>query len=153
MIEGQVHDVLGLYIDGRPVGELAGIQISVRNNLQRRWPQWPAEVHVDTPRRRQHEWGMRGYICAICDRTMRQQAEEIVGCIPITGLPRAVAVGTGEGDLCLRSHDGAAPCLGQLVLRRADDMRGCSCFISAPCGSCMSIVPECPKCGHREDEP
>lgn len=67
--------------------------------------------------------------------------------------PRYAQLGTEEGDLCLRSYDGSAPCLGKLELRRDSDIGGCYCFICAPCGSCMSMVPECPVCCHREQEP
>lgn len=70
--------------------------------------------------------------------------------------PQPPPEGTEEGDLCLRHHPGVSgPCLGKLEMRRSTDaeMRGCYCHICPPCGTCMSVVPECPVCGHREPEP
>jgi len=67
--------------------------------------------------------------------------------------PRFAPVGVEEGDLCMRSYpDGRPPCLGKMVLRRDPDQGGCYCWRSAPCGSCLSEVPECDTCGHREPE-
>lgn len=64
--------------------------------------------------------------------------------------PHIAPVGVEEGDLCMRDL-----CQGALELRRSleGEDRGCTCFLSAPCGTCMSVVPECPVCGHREEEP
>lgn len=61
--------------------------------------------------------------------------------------------GVEEGALCVRPLRDGGYCLTRLELRRDDEIGGCSCFISAPCSSCMSQVPECPSCGHREPEP
>lgn len=70
------------------------------------------------------------------------------------GRQRDAQVGTEEGDTCFRDYgDGRGWCQGHLELRRDDDLGGCSCFAFAPCSSCMSQVPECDTCGHREPEP
>lgn len=65
------------------------------------------------------------------------------------------APGEEEGELCLRNAPGYPTCLGKLELRRSSEgeERGCTCFLSAPCGSCMSEVPECRLCGWRAEEP
>lgn len=56
--------------------------------------------------------------------------------------------GTEEGDLCFRYRG----CQGRLELRSRDGSR-CYCAATmAPCGSCTSMVPECPKCGWRTEE-
>jgi hypothetical protein len=65
------------------------------------------------------------------------------------GRQREAQVGTEEGSLCLRGEW----CQGRLVLRSRDGA-GCYCgAVHAPCPACMSRVPECPVCYHREDEP
>jgi len=60
--------------------------------------------------------------------------------------------GFEEGDLCLITY-GAETCMGKLELCRNDDLGGCTCWINAPCSSCMSQVPQCTECGHRQEEP
>lgn len=72
------------------------------------------------------------------------------------GRHRAAPVGQEEGDTCFRDYgDGRGWCQGRMELRRDDDLGGCSCFTMRfpPCSSCMSTVPECDTCGHREPEP
>jgi len=69
----------------------------------------------------------------------------------IKGL-RDAPEGHEEGELCVREYQGVI-CLGQLALEPAPGMGGCYCWRIAPCSSCMSQVPECPRCGHREPEP
>jgi hypothetical protein len=71
---------------------------------------------------------------------------------PVQGL-RVPPPGEQEGELCLRADPGFPTCLGKLELRRNPDLGGCYCFKIAPCSSCMSEVPECPKCGWRSEEP
>lgn len=71
---------------------------------------------------------------------------------PVAGI-RNAPEGHEEGELCGRTYPGVAFCLGKLEARPRNSDRGCSCFLSAPCGHCMSVVPECPACGHREPEP
>lgn len=80
-------------------------------------------------------------------------ADVVVAPAPMRGRQITPEPGWEEGALCLRNYPGEATCLGKLDLRRDDDLGGCSCFVSAPCSSCMSYVPECPRCGHREPEP
>lgn len=67
--------------------------------------------------------------------------------------PRNAPEGDEEGALCVRPLRDGGHCLTRLELRRADELGGCSCWRSAPCSSCMSYVPECPNCGHREPKP
>lgn len=71
---------------------------------------------------------------------------------PMRGRHRDPISGHEEGDLCARQHGDGSICLGVLEMRRAD-LGGCTCFRTAPCASCLSEVPECPRCGHREPEP
>lgn len=65
---------------------------------------------------------------------------------------RDVTVGTEEDDQCLREWRGVT-CLARLELAPAPGIGGCTCFIAAPCGSCMSTVPECPRGCWRAEEP
>ena len=67
---------------------------------------------------------------------------------PMRGRSVDAPCGWQEGDLCMRDL-----CLGVLELRRDYDLGGCTCWQHAPCSSCLSHVPECPECGHREPEP
>lgn len=78
-------------------------------------------------------------------------AEVAVPLRPIKGL-RDAPEGTEEGDLCVREYQGET-CLGRLELRARASLGGCTCWQCAPCSSCMSSVPECQRCGHREPEP
>lgn len=55
--------------------------------------------------------------------------------------------GTDEGHTCERGG-----CQGVLAYTPSSEREGCTCFRTAPCGYCMSIVPECPTCGWREGE-
>lgn len=78
---------------------------------------------------------------------------------PMKGRQRTPEPGHEEGELCLRNAPGFPTCLGKLELRHAPadpDGYGGSCYcwrIQAPCSHCLSEVPECPQCGHREPEP
>lgn len=73
---------------------------------------------------------------------------------PMRGRPRDPIPGEEEGDLCLRNAPGYPTCLAKLELRHGTDREGCYCrIIQAPCGYCMSEVPECPNCGWRAEEP
>lgn len=76
-------------------------------------------------------------------------ADQAVPLPLMRGRCRDAPEGTEEGELCFRNGG----CQGKLELRSRDGA-GCHCGISwAPCSSCMSRVPECPSCGHREPEP
>lgn len=66
--------------------------------------------------------------------------------------PRLAPVGVEVGDLCGRTY-GTETCLAKLELRPAEGLGGCTCWRSAPCASCMSIVPECPRGCWRGEEP
>lgn len=56
--------------------------------------------------------------------------------------------GVDEGDVCGRNG-----CDGVLVMKHQFTEGGCSCFRAAPCGYCMSEVPECPTCGWVSELP
>lgn len=73
--------------------------------------------------------------------------------VPMRRTPdRTVRIGVEEGQLCLRADGGFDPCLGIIEhIRDLDRFGGCSCHISPPCGYCLSTMPECPKCGWREE--
>lgn len=66
------------------------------------------------------------------------------------GRMRSAPIGNDEGQQCLRSYDGAL-CLGVISYQPDDSLGGCTCFISPPCGYCVSTMPECPGCGWREE--
>lgn len=55
--------------------------------------------------------------------------------------------GVDEGQTCERNG-----CKGVLAMDPSSDREGCSCFRSAPCGYCMSIMPTCPTCRWREED-
>lgn len=59
------------------------------------------------------------------------------------------AVGVGEGDVCNR-HTVGDPhmCTGTLEYELPEN---CSCHLSAPCGSCVSVDLHCPKCNWCPD--
>lgn len=117
---------------------------------------WPVGVPVDTPRRRGHTWGRYSSVCQLCERTAAGEHIRHRPCLPISGVPQLAAVGTEEGDLCLRSHDGGAPCLGKLVISTHSDHggRACCCGPEAPpCSWCMAQVPACPACGWEGERP
>jgi hypothetical protein len=71
---------------------------------------------------------------------------------PMRGRQRDPVPGIDEGELCLREQDGET-CLTRLELAPAPGLGGCTCFICAPCGSCLSTVPECPRGCYRGEEP
>lgn len=54
--------------------------------------------------------------------------------------------GIEEGEQCMRGL-----CLARLELRPGGDWGGCTCWRSAPCGSCMSRAPECPRGCWRDE--
>lgn len=72
---------------------------------------------------------------------------------PMRGRPRPMPLGQEEGELCGRDQPGFLTCIAKLVMRHSRELDGCRCFISPPCGYCMSEVPECPVCGWRAEEP
>ena len=62
--------------------------------------------------------------------------------------------GMDDGEQCLRAAPGLPVCLKRIEMRARDHRRGCSCHLGgAPCGHCMSIVPECPAGCWRAEEP
>ena len=73
---------------------------------------------------------------------------------PMRGRMVDPPLGQEEGELCMRTQPGFGPCFVRLELRHGRGRDGCYCrIIQAPCGYCMSEVPECPSCGWRAEEP
>lgn len=52
-------------------------------------------------------------------------------------------VGSEEGERCGRDL-----CQGII---RVQPVEGCTCFISPPCGACVSAPLECPECGWERE--
>jgi hypothetical protein len=61
----------------------------------------------------------------------------------------AAPVGTDEGELCMRDN-----CLGVIEYMPDSSMDGCGCrnMPMPPCSYCTSTMPECPRCGWREED-
>lgn len=68
--------------------------------------------------------------------------------VDVYAIDVSVKCGEEEGDLCRRDA-----CCGRLTLQAGAEFESCSCWRSAPCSHCMSMVPECPDCGWRAEEP
>jgi len=51
-------------------------------------------------------------------------------------------VGTQEGETCNREN-----CTGVIEYQESEN---CSCHISPPCSSCLSVALHCPDCGWED---
>jgi hypothetical protein len=61
--------------------------------------------------------------------------------------------GNEEGELCLRIDGRGETCLGSILYLPDEDLGGCGCPNGhPPCSYCTSTLPECRRCGYREDE-
>lgn len=65
---------------------------------------------------------------------------------------RPAPLGAEEGQLCLRTEGGTKPCLGTIELLPDSSLGGCWCPAGhPPCGYCTSTIPECRRCGWRDE--
>lgn len=85
---------------------------------------------------------------------MRWPADVAVPPPVMRGRPRVAPAGDQEGQLCLRTYDGAQPtCFGRMELVEDDRLGSCTCHLGhPPCGWCVSSMPTCTTCGHRVED-
>jgi hypothetical protein len=74
---------------------------------------------------------------------------------PPTMRGRAVtpAPGWEEGEQCLRLDGLNTTCLGRIAYLPDESLGGCGCPNGhPPCSYCTSTMPECTRCGWRDEE-